>query len=109
MVQGIPIKLLLHAITYEEFTQDDYGNKFLPPQTIRHVRVEPKNTVTRSNIRDDDEGSTILFLDYRHTTPFLRPVERSRITFNERSYEVTQVNEFWADDSTIHHIEAEIK
>jgi hypothetical protein len=109
MVQPIPKKLLLHAVTYEEFVQDDYGSKFLPPQTIRYVRVEPKNAIARSNIRDDDEGSTILFIDYRYTTPFIRPVERSRISCNDKSYEVTKVNEFWADESTIHHIEVEIK
>lgn len=109
MVRPIPKKLLLHTVSYEAFIQDDYGNKYASPQTIQYVRVEPKNAIARSNIRDDEEGTTLLFLDQRYSTPFLRPVERSRITFNGRRYEVNRVNEFWADEATIHHIEVELK
>jgi len=106
MIRPIPKRLLIHSVTYEEYKEDDgYGDSFADPIEIKNVRVEPKSAIARSNIREDIEGSTLLFLDRRHSSPFLRPVERSRITFNGRRYEVSSVDEFYADSDVVHHLE----
>lgn len=105
-VKPIPRKLLFHSISYEEFLGGDgYGDAFASPITIANVRLEPKNAIQRTNIRDDTEGTTILFIDQRYSTPFLRPIERSKITFGGKRYEVSRVDEFYADRAVVHHLE----
>lgn len=105
MVKPIPKKLLKSSILYEEFVEDDWGARFLAQIEITNVRLEPINSVFRSNIKDDVEGSTLLFVDRTFSKPYIRLKERSKVTFQGIEYEVMKVNEYFDDQPTIHHYE----
>lgn len=94
MVKPIPKKLLFHSILYEEFVEDDWGKRYLAVLEVNNVRLEPINAIFRSNIKDDVEGSTLLFVDRSFSAPYIRLKERSRVTFNGVQYEVMKVNEY---------------
>ncbi|NUJ19285.1 minor capsid protein [Bacillus glycinifermentans] len=108
MAKPIPIDLLFHSVEYEEYTGRDDGWDDNPatPVTIKNVRVEPITGIVRNNVRDDTEGQSIVFIDRTNSKPFIRPVERSKMTFNGRKYEVNKVKECYDENpGAPHHYE----
>ncbi|MBU5327631.1 putative minor capsid protein [Bacillus paralicheniformis] len=108
MAKPIPEELLIHSVTYEEYTGRDDGWDDNPaePVTITKVRVEPITGIVRNNVRDDVEGQSIVFIDRTHSKPFKRPAERSKMTFNGRKYEVSKVKECYDENpGDPHHYE----
>ncbi|MCY8867400.1 minor capsid protein [Bacillus spizizenii] len=114
MAKPIPPKLLFHSIEYEEYIDEDqsngWGGEVSPSQTIQNVRVEPITAITRSNIRDDVEGESIVFIDRLNSKPFIKLKEKSKVKFEGKTYEIHRVKALYDENpGTPHHYEVELK
>lgn len=110
IAKPIPLKLLIHTISYEEYYNNDgLGSGYKAPITINYVRVDPITSVTRSSMKNDVEGDSVIFIDRTHSTPYLRLKEKSKITFKEKNYEVVKVKTLYDSAETPHHYEVIIK
>ncbi|PJZ00379.1 minor capsid protein [Bacillus vallismortis] len=112
MAKPIPANLLFHSIEYEEYAGDSngWGGNFEPAQSIENVRVEPVTAIMRSNIRDDVEGESIVFIDRLNSTPYKKLKEKSRVTFEGKTYEIQRVKALYDENpGAPHHYEVEIK
>jgi len=106
MVAPIPKGLLIHTVTYEEMTKSEWGDSFAAPVTIEHVRVEPKNTLSRNGTGSTITSDTLLFWDSVHSTPCAF-VEDSKVTFSGREMIVVSVSDYY-DESKLHHKEVRL-
>ena len=106
MVAPIPKGLLIHSVTYEEMTKSEWGDSFAAPVTIEHVRVEPKNTLSRNGTGSTVTSDTLLFWDSVHSTPCAF-VEDSKVTFSGREMIVVSVLDYY-DESKLHHKEVRL-
>jgi len=103
-VRPIPKNLLIHEVEYREYIQDDrWGDRFGDPVTLRYVRVEPASDLRRDATKESMPSETVLFIDRVHSSPFIEPKEKSKITFRGREYEVHQVKALYAFG--LHHYE----
>lgn len=109
-IKPIPKKLLTHTIQYEEWFNDDgYGSSYKNPITINFVRVDPSSAIARSNIRDDVEANSVIFIDRIYSQPFIELKEKSRVTFEGKPFEVTKTNPFYDFLEVPHHYEVLIQ
>jgi hypothetical protein len=105
-VKPIPKRLLIHSVDYREYIQDDrWGDRFDDPVTLRYVRVEPASDLRRDATKESMPSEAVLFIDRVHSSPFIEPKEKSRITFRGREYEVHQVKALYAFGPEVHHYE----
>lgn len=112
MAKPIPANLLFHSIEYEELSGDPngWGGGFAPALTIENVRVEPVTAIMRNNVRNDVEGESIIFIDRSNSKPFKKLEERSRVTFDGKTYEIQRVKSVYDENpGAPHHYEVEIK
>lgn len=110
LVKPIPLQLLIHTISYQEYYNNDgLGSGFKEPVTINNVRVDPVTSVIRSSLRDDTEANSVIFIDRTHSTPYLEFKEKSKITFKSKAYEIVQVKTLFDDQELPHHYEVIIK
>lgn len=107
MSKPIPKHLLFHSVQYREYSNPDgLGYTYSAPQVLENVRVEPINQIQRSNNRDDIEGKMMLFIDRVNSSPYTRPLEKSKIIFNGKEYEVNKVDEYPDEiPNSFHHYE----
>lgn len=109
MIRPIPLPLLIHSVTYEEYAGNDgWGETYLPPVTLENVLVQPVSNISRSNIAEEKRYRAILFFDMTHSTPKVTFKEKSRVTFNGEIMTVQKVNTLYALSTTPHHIEVEL-
>jgi|SRR5690606_20627626 len=101
--------LLIHEIEYVEYLEDGrWGDTYADSVPVRFVRVEPATALDRDSAKEEVRAENILFLDGRHTKPFVVPKQKDKIIFQGREYEVSRVEIFYAISNRIHHIEAEL-
>ena len=109
MIKPIPLPLLIHSVTYEEYAGNSgWGETYLPPVTLENVLVQPVSNISRSNISEEKRYKAILFFDMIHSTPKVTFKEKSRVTFNGETMTVQKVNTLYALSKTPHHIEVEL-
>ena len=106
MVAPIPKGLLIHEVTYRAKQTSEWGDSFADPVTIEHVRVEPKNTLSRNSTGSTVTSDTLLFWDSVHSTPCAF-VGDSKITFNGRVMIVSSVADFYCENN-LHHSEVRL-
>lgn len=109
MIKPIPLPLLIHSVTYEEYAGNDgWGETYLPPVTLENVLVQSVSNISRSNIAEEKRYRAILFFDMTHSKPKVTFKEKSRVTFNGEIMTVQKVNTLYALSTTPHHIEVEL-
>lgn len=109
MIRPIPLSLLIHKVTYEEYSGNSgWGETYLPPVTLENVLVQPVSNISRSNIAEEKQYKAILFFDMTHSKPKVTFKEKSRVTFNGEIMVVQRVNTLYALSTTPHHIEVEL-
>lgn len=109
MIRPIPLSLLIHSVTYEEYVGNDgWGETYLPPVTLENVLVQPTSNINRSNIAEEKQYKAILFFDMTHSSPKVTFKEKSRVAFNGETMTVQKVNTLYALSTTPHHIEVEL-
>lgn len=109
MIRPIPLPLLIHEVVYEEYAgNDEWGETYLPPVTLRKVLVQPASNINRSNIAEEKQYKAVLFFDMTYSTPKVTFKEKSKVTFNGETMTVQKVNTLYALSTTPHHIEVEL-
>ncbi|MED2978197.1 putative minor capsid protein [Bacillus swezeyi] len=106
MAKPIPKELLIHSISYEEFSgKDRYGDTWKAPVNIDFVRVEPIERVTRNSNGEEITSQTTVFVDAVHSSPTPNFVEKSKVTFSGRTRFINEIREQYAKVNSIHHWE----
>jgi hypothetical protein len=106
MVRTIPLHVLIHEVTYEEYAGDDgWGESYKPAVTLKNVLIQPISNITRSNIAEQKNYKAILFFDMTHSMPKVTFKEKSKVTFNGQTMTVQEVNTLYAFSTVPHHIE----
>ena len=110
MIKPIPLSLLIHNVTYEEYSGNNgWGETYLPPVTLENVLVQPVSNINRSNTAEEKGYKAILFFDMTHSKPLVNFKEKSKITFEgDKVMYVQKVNTLYALSTTPHHIEVEL-
>lgn len=110
-IRSIPLSLLIHSITYEEYTGKPGGwdDTFKDSITINHVRVSPSTSLSRDTDQEQIIGKLIVFIDSKSSIPFVEPVEKSKVVFDGGNYIVHKVKPQYALSSIPHHYEVELK
>lgn len=106
-VKPIPRNLLIHTITYEEFTGDAaFGEQFSPPVVIANVLIQPLHKTRRDSNGVEVEVNSLVFLDSVNT-PLARPlISRSKVSFGADTLRVITCEPLYAfDPVTPHHYE----
>ena len=106
MAKPIRKSLLIHEIEYHEYNTDDrFGGGYMTPVTVKHVRVEPKDSYVVDSNGGSINSSTLLIVDATHSTP-INLQEQSKVIFDGEEYVVQKVNTFFARSKKPHHWEA---
>lgn len=109
MIKPIPLLLLIHEVTYEEYLGNGrYGETYAPPVTLKKVRMEPvlsQQQRTSVTVREQSLDRYVLYFDMTHSEPKVNFKEKSKVTFNGQTYTVAKVSELYAFAATPHHIE----
>lgn len=109
MIRPIPLSLLIHEVTYEEYLGSGrYGETYAQPVTLKKVRMEPvlsQQQRTSATVREQSLDRYVLYFDMTYSEPLVNFKEKSKVTFNGQTYTVAKVSELYAFDSTPHHIE----
>lgn len=72
MLPPIPARILRSTATVKVCTGVDlYQNQTYTEYTVQHVHVQPTEKVIKSKDNTDQQLSSILFVDVRHSTPKL--------------------------------------
>ena len=72
MLRPIPSKILRSTALVKVCTGVDlYQNQTYTEYTVQHVHVQPTEKVIKSKDNTDQQLSSILFVDVRHSTPAL--------------------------------------
>ncbi|WP_017379742.1 putative minor capsid protein [Paenisporosarcina sp. TG-14] len=109
MARSIPKRLLIHSVNYEEYVGDDrYGETWAKPIEIKFVRVEPSRKVTSNANGEDIVAQSLIFIDAKHSKPFVKMEKGSKVTFNGVETFVNKVDPLYAFGPNIHHYEIEV-
>lgn len=107
----IPKKALIHTIIYTEKSDNTGGwggSSENEPETIKHVRVEPKNSVKKTAENEEKLVKGLLFLDAKYSKPFKELVVDSEIKFGGQSLTVLSCEPAYTDSFEPHHYEVEL-
>jgi hypothetical protein len=110
-VRPIPLKLLIHTVTYEEKLKGDgWSDGYAQPVTINHVLVQPASSIQRSSVATEIVYDSVLFFDMQNSTPVTDFVKGSKITLNggDPMY-IEKVNTLYAFGDTPHHLEVGLR
>ena len=111
MIRPIPLQLLIHSLTYEEFVPGDgfeTEEGFKPAVTLSNVRVESVSNIKRSNNGEELQYKALLFFDVvnsKSSGPF-EFKEKSRVIFDGKTMYVNKVNPVYG--FSLHHYEVEL-
>lgn len=109
MLKPIPMKLLIHSATYEEFVDDGrYGESFRDPITFNHIRIDYATSVNASGNTESKSIKALMFFDLVNSkaSGMFEFKEKSKITFNGMVLHVQKVNPLYS--TRLHHYEVEL-
>lgn len=105
-LQPIPKELLIHTVTYEEFTgMGTWGETFAAPVTLTNVLVQPSTELIKDTIREAINGRALMFFDVENSAPLVNFAEKSKVSQGTVIYTIDKVKIFYGFDSTPHHYE----
>lgn len=109
-IRPIPKKLLPHTIEYKELAgSDGWDDKFKKPVNIYNVRVVVNESVRRTSNSNDKVERNMLYADRVHTSPYPDFKAKSKVVWNGKTYEITDVKRIIDTDPNIpHHYEMEL-
>ncbi len=107
MIKPIPLDVLIHSVTYEEYdTNNRYGETYKPPITLDKVLVQPASNIKRSNTAEEIIFKSLLFFDCVNSSPKVTFKEKSKVTFEGETMYIYKVNPCYAFG--LHHYEVEL-
>ena len=117
MLRPIPRRILRSTALVKVCTGTDaYQNQVYGQQyTVQHVHLQPTDRIVKTVNNTDQQLSSILFVDVRHSTPALdwRGLLQTahdnggdmRVTVRGVTYTVAAVDELRDDTDKLHHYE----
>lgn len=109
MLKPIPLKLLIHSATYEEFIESQrYEETFKQPITLKNIRMNFETSLNRASDSATESIKATMFFDLvnsKATGPF-EFKEKSKVTFEGQQMQVQKVSPFYSNK--IHHYEVEL-
>jgi hypothetical protein len=106
-IKPIPQSLLIHEAVYEEFLNNErWGEVFAAPVALSNVRIQPAKGLIKDTIREAISARAVLFYDTAHSMPVIDNFKiKSKITFNNEIYSISDVQTFYAFEEAPHHYE----
>lgn len=107
----IPKKNLIHSVTYTEFEGNTggWGGGFEnESQEIKHVRFQPKSEVKKTSQDEEQLVRGVLFIDQKHSKPFIPLVPQSEVEFQQENLTVLTCEPIYALSDIPHHYEVEL-
>jgi len=107
----IPKKALIHKITYTEFEENTGGwggGSNNEPREIKHVRFQPKSEVKKTSETEEKLVKGVLFIDQKHSKPFIPLVPQSDVVFQGESLTVLTCEPVYTISEIPHHYEVEL-
>ncbi|MGX6993942.1 putative minor capsid protein [Vagococcus penaei] len=104
----IPKKLLIHTVTYKPKKANNGGwgsGSSTKEQLIKYVRFKPKNEVMKTGVNDEKLIKGILYIDAKHSKPFIEPKVDSTIKFNGMDLTVLSCEPCFTTNYEPHHFE----
>lgn len=72
MLKPIPARILRSTATVKVCNGTDmYQNQTYDTYTVQHVHLQPTERIVKTNTNTDQQLSSILFVDLRHSSPAL--------------------------------------
>ena len=116
MLKPIPSKILRSTATVQVCSGTDvYQNQTYTTYTVKHVHLQPTDRIVKSTNNTDQQLTSVLFVDARHSTPLLdwRGLLQTahdnggdmRVTVRGVTYTVAAVDELRDDTDRLHHYE----
>jgi hypothetical protein len=108
-VKPIPIEVLIHEAVYEEISSNTrYGEAFLPPVTLKNIRINHEKSLQRSSNSEGKNIKATMFFDLVNSRASgeFEFKEKSKLTFDGLVMQVQKVNPVYA--SKLHHYEVEL-
>lgn len=103
----IPLELLIHNITYQEMGESD-GWDDAPkgkPIHILRVRVQPIDRERKTSNSEGVAADFELFVDRTYSSYYPEFKVGSIVTFNNKTYTISDVSPFYDFDVIPHHYE----
>ena len=116
MLPPIPRKILRSTATVDVCTGVDlYQNQTYSQQTVEHVHLQPTERVVKTKDNTDQQLSSVLYVDVRHSSPKLdwkalfqqahNAGGDMRVTVRGIQYTVALVDGLRDDSDRLHHWE----
>lgn len=106
--KAIPKKALIHEVEYKEKKESTNGwggSGDAEVQTIKHVRFEPSSEVVKTGENEEKLIRGSLYIDAKHSEPFIIPVVDSIVVFNGNKLIVQTSEPVYATNDKPHHVE----
>ena len=105
-MRPIPRTLLCHSATLAQAASDPYGHETLTPiAQLIHIRVEPTDTLNRTNEGLQAQLAAQLWFDMRHSQPAGTVFSLGqRVVYQGKTYTVETVASSY-DGRRLHHYE----
>lgn len=109
-VRPIPKKLLNHTVTYTPPAEEEgpWGGQQGEPQTIEHVRLQSSSSVKKTGQNEEKLLAAVLYIDAKHSTPFIEPKSKGTIRCEGKDMIVQNVKAVRAFGPDPHHYKVEL-
>lgn len=109
IIRPIPRRLLVHSVEYQEYlgsgrNGDTYADKVI----IQRVLIQPSFQVKRTVMGDDRQIKAVIFIDQKHSKPFIEMKPKSKIHYKGKDWIVNACSPIYAFSTTPHHYEVEL-
>lgn len=111
MIPPIPKKILNHSVIYEKYVEDSgEGNIYEKPIVLDYVRIEEQKQIIKTSNGIEIIGSATLYYDLVNSTGLSeKPVNESKVTFEDRTYIIMDTDILRANSKVPHHYEIKLK
>ena len=111
MIKPIPKRMLVNSATYEEYIADTgEGSSYKTAVTLNNIKIDEQLQFSYSRNGKEIVGNGMLFYDLTNSSGFTdKPVNESKITFNDKKYTIKDLDILRAKDKTPHHYEILLK
>lgn len=108
-VRPIPKKLLNHTVTYTPPAEEGpWGGQQGEPQILEHVRLQSSSSVKKTNQNEEKLLAGVLYIDAKHSMPFIEPKSKGTIRYEGKDMIVQNVKAVRAFGPDPHHYKVEL-
>ena len=111
MIKPIPKRLLPHSCIYKEYLGNTgEGDEWGADTTLKFVKIEEKTQLKVTSNGREIVGNARLFYDLINSNGLTdKPVQNSKIIFNNREYRVVDTDVLCGEQAMPHHYEVMLK